>query len=644
MKKIVVGTVSLFAIALVGILTLNFALTPILNKFRPKIEAEIEKATKHPVSFDEISVQFLPYVGITLSNLQLANDNGENKISKVVLHASIIDILQGNVSVSELSLSDASATFLRDKHGNISIAGIALSKNTESTSGKTSPTSSKKSQHVDAGSALALVIKQAAISNATISFIDQSVEPAQTMELKDIDVELSDISNTGEGTIKVNANFLSNRQNITASGKVGILPAANGIPPLDLSFSIADFDIAKLKTLAFAYAKDLNALPFSSPLGINGRIHSENSLLKADISLTGNQPFAIKVALTSVTPLKGNVSLDTEKLLFTDIANAFPALATIKDSEISGIEVISDFSLHPTNAKVYLTTKTGILASAPLQAVALNATVRDSEIEINPSSIQGLGGQINLKGSISQSDPKPLTLIASAKNLDLTQLSQVALEDAAVSLRGTVTNLALDVTGNQTDLPNSLAGSVKLDAEKGALVGFNFFGEVIGAMEEIPGISESIEKSIPEEHRQFLAAKDTAYDTITARIALGNKEARIEQLDMIHSLYIVEIRGYTQFSGKLRIEGALKLTAPLTTKMIERNKRFKLLLDQSGNISIPIVLSRSSEGRVKVYPDTKELAKSAAGAVVEEKASKALDKISPGLGNAVKGLGGLFKR
>ena len=112
----------------------------------------------------------------------------------------------------------------------------------------------------------------------------------------------------------------------------------------------------------------------------------------------------------------------------------------------------------------------------------------------------------------------------------------------------------------------------------------------------------------------------------------------------MHSLYTIDGTGWADLKvGSFKVEAKLRLSPQLSAGMIEREPKLKLLQDKSGNMVVPVVIKKSSSGRTLVLPDTKDITKRAAKNTAKEAATKAIDKIAPGIGrDATKLLDGLF--
>ena len=106
MKKLVIFIVSVLAIGGIALGVLIYNINPILERFKPQITAKLSEIVKTPVQLGELSVQFFPSVGIEVSDVGLAGDNDSASVKTLMLDTSLLGLLGGNLSVSELALED----------------------------------------------------------------------------------------------------------------------------------------------------------------------------------------------------------------------------------------------------------------------------------------------------------------------------------------------------------------------------------------------------------------------------------------------------------------------------------------------------------------------------------------------------------
>ena len=78
----------------------------------------------------------------------------------------------------------------------------------------------------------------------------------------------------------------------------------------------------------------------------------------------------------------------------------------------------------------------------------------------------------------------------------------------------------------------------------------------------------------------------------------------------------------------------MKLTTLLSNSIVERQPKFKLLLDSNNQIEIPLIITKSNNTFL-VLPDVSKLGKSALGNTIKNSATKALDKVAPGIGGVL---------
>ena len=267
---------------------------------------------------------------------------------------------------------------------------------------------------------------------------------------------------------------------------------------------------------------------------------------------------------------------------------------------------------------------------------------KNDEIEISSSRLVAFSGVTNLTGFATTIANKPFAFAIKAQGLDLAAISKIALEGKPFSLTGSLDSLTTEVKANGADIKTSLDLNTQASAINGTIKGVNIFAQTLGAIKSIPGVSGSMDAFIPDKYKTLISASDTAFSQLNVEMSCKNQNVNAHRFELVHSAYAITGKGTASFDGDLNLSAQLRLTPALTTDMITKQPNLALLQDSNNNIVIPIVIKREG-GIIIVLPDISDFAERAAKNAAKGAASKALDKVAPGLSGAAKSLGGLFK-
>ena len=229
-----------------------------------------------------------------------------------------------------------------------------------------------------------------------------------------------------------------------------------------------------------------------------------------------------------------------------------------------------------------------------------------------------------------------------ARALDLESISKFAMANSTIGITGTLSDLDTRL-GLKTDaLMQTLRGPVSFKAENGQITGINILGEVLGKLEQIPSLGFRSASYIPEKYQPMLREKNTAFSEILFKGSMQSGTMALDNFELNNDLYTLAGQGQIKFSGELNLNSQLKINPEAAEELVLKEPKIKLLADSQGRIVIPVVIQKSGKVPV-VIPDFSQLTERAVRNTAKEAGRRALDKVSPGLGQAVEALDGLFK-
>lgn len=292
MKRLLIGALALVTIIgiLVGVLLFN--INPILENLKPELANIVSNATGQPIEIEKIGLTFFPQVGVEIKNAEIIGDASEQiAIKSIILKTNLTSLLRGKIEVKELSISSPTVIIKRDEKGSISIGSINLGDNTTK---DTTPKKTPKSSNPETKSQLAIDINKARIKSGYVLFVDNSVSPAQNIEFRNLDLEVSDIHSSGRGqasfAVSILENDSSNENQNVHSHNVALLAKADlanmqlAKATAEIDLKCKNFDLNKISNILLAYGISVPNLSVSNDLSLELAVKIDNG--KADTALS----------------------------------------------------------------------------------------------------------------------------------------------------------------------------------------------------------------------------------------------------------------------------------------------------------------------------------------------------------------------
>lgn len=414
--------------------------------------------------------------------------------------------------------------------------------------------------------------------------------------------------------------------------------------PAEIAGSVGFADVSAAVPLS-AGADGKSAAKVLPITALNGEIKFEGSKVTAK-GLTLNaagQPLEIGASASGLPEPDSAFYLKSAKVELEPLAKAAldqppPALngAYLDNPKISG-----SYSAAKKTGAVNIEFSGGSAAGLPLGAAKSAIEFSPGLTEFKPSELVLFGGQAKFSGSIRGETQKSLDFGLSGSGFQLEPITKFGAPDRSIYLKGAVNSITVRASSANMSDSNALRAAIQLTTGKGSIEGINIIGSTLGKVGQIPGLGLGLDALIPEEHRWILSGNSTPFEQLTADVSIAGATTSIKSAELAHQLYLIT-GGGTVTGGDFDLDLQLRLTPALTSKMVERERHLKLLLDIGENLQIPVRITRH-DGITLVYPDVSRLAKGAVINTTKEVVGKTLDKIAPGLGGAKDTLDRLFK-
>ncbi len=593
MKKSIKIAFTLLLLLTVIVIGLIWNLNSIVEKFRPDIEDLASKSIGQKVAVGKIQARLFPQVAIEVSDLQLPADH---QIKTIFLETNLTDIFQKKLSISTFRIQDTEIEILHRADGSLSVMGIPIEKNKDQKKEKNEPLQAAHaplSSKEKSASSFTFSLQDLLIQNVSVRYRNEKMIPPHPILINNINAHISHIDLSGSATIDLEASFLSSTKNLQLKGTLGDPTKEH---QTDCTGELTNVSLSALSELLSAYKITANSLPFADPMSLKTVFKSEGKTLIVTSTVSGN---------------KGPITIDLHSLL-TEKKN-----------------------------KLKLTAPELIAKEVPITDLLVNLENTPTHLSLLPSAFLAFGGALSFEGQMIDNKEKTLSFALTGRKLQAGEISTL-IKKSAITLQGTISALDFKTSGEGSRFKDTASGALSLDVKDGALQGINIFGQVLGKLKNIPGASVAVLSSVPVEFRSLIDGDTTPFGELMLRSVFSSGNAQINTFSIVHHLYEISVSGEVSFAGALKLRGKFKLTPVLTEKMLIKEPKLKLLLDERNNLVIPITIVREGTSAV-VLPDVEDIFERAAKNTAKDAAEKALERVAPGLGGASKVLDSLFK-
>jgi len=539
MKVFKIVLISLAVVAvLVAVAAVIIIKTVDINKFKPQIVEQADKALARKVDFQNASLGVgFNGIGLKINGLTISEDPafGQGEFLSVKSISVGVDVLgyllRQQVSITGIVIDAPRVTIIRKKDGSINAQTIA--KPAEGQVPAAAPAALP-----------ALLIASIRGQGGQVRYIDQSFEPAITVEVSSLGFQVNHLSLTEPFPFAVQASVFSGQQNIRVEGKCRVDLATGSASVTDLK---ASTDLAKL-TLALI-------------------------------------PTAVPLVPAQVLPaeLKGIVDVSVPELK-------------------AGAAGLSQMSADVALSNGYARFKE---MGAPVRSIAKSVKITEKDMLVNSFSAAIGDGTIKgsgwLKNYLTGQD---FQFEMSAEKLSLKDL--VAQEQLPVKIEGLAAAKG-QVKGHgftPDDLKNNLVGDAAVTVAQAKLKDMNVLKTVLDKISVIPGLGESLQNSLPDNYRKKLEQKDTVFADIAVPVTIVNGRIIIPETQLSsEDLFIFKAKGDAGFDGTFSMEGSFLIPAELSGAMVKAVSQLQYLRNGDGMIYIPLKVNGAAGAKVQFTVD-----------------------------------------
>ena len=511
MRRSLIVVIAIVVLVIIGVLALPALLN--VNKYKPRIQAELEKKLGRSVTLGDLHLRLFPFSikvdGLTIGESpEFQSSHPFAKAGEVYATASLMSLLHGAPAVNELTLDHPQIELIRNA------AGVWNFANVGGASG--APANQSGSQPSE------FTLQNLKINDGQVAVTDlRTKQPRQVYN--HIDLQLAGFAPGKQFDIDLTAHFPGPGKEILAfSGKAGPLGGANSdAVPVNGHVSVQEVSLAGLNSVAAGaippntdavLTGDANITSANQDLACKGNLKLANPVIQgaklnypidADYDLTLNRkddilqvrsglvkvgPTAVNLSgeiNSAVKPSVLNVRVITKNASITDLGKLAAAfgVAFNANDQIKG-DISADLT---AKGAMNAPQVQGTLSSNSLQAqeitltnVHANCSMKNGIVELSPVTAGVFGGQEN---GVITVDTRPAHPLCSVKS-KLSGVDTNALLSAISSAKDTLYgSLAADANLNfavesSANLARTLNGMLMFNVTNGRLKNVNILDEL----------------------------------------------------------------------------------------------------------------------------------------------------------------------
>lgn len=497
-------------VVVVLILVIAIATTLNVNKFRPRVQAELQTKLGRPVTLGELHLHLFP-LSLGVDSLSI----GESPASpsslpfvtakEVYVSAGLLSLIRGEPQVNDLTLDDPQIELIRNAAGAWNYSDIGNS-----------------SANKSSGSGTDLTLNQLKIVNGQVAVTDQHTKSPRKV-YNHIDVTMNGFAPGKRFDLDAAIHLPGPGKELLAfRGNAGPIAAANTeSTPLNGNISFQEVSLAGFNSVAAGSIPPNTDASISGKADVasaNGNITCKGNLIltnavvrgskvnypidtQYDLTLTpaGDQirissasvkmgPTAVAIsgsANTAVTPATFNARVQTNNASLTDLAGLAGLFGVASDpnNQVKG-SISADLTADGTSKAplVHGTISSNSIQAQDIALSNLHATVstKDGVIEVSPFTATLFGGQANGTATLDTKAAHPLCSVKAK----LSGVDTNALLSAVSSLKDTLYgSLAADANltfalSSGGDLARTLNGVLTFGVTNGQLKHVNILSEL----------------------------------------------------------------------------------------------------------------------------------------------------------------------
>jgi AsmA protein len=647
-------------VAAAGVAVAVYHLDAWLDANRAAIEAQAEAALGRDVAFDDVGISLAHGLAVRVDALRIGDDPAFSPEPFLVAEAVEVRMrlwpaLRGRIEVERARLRAPVLTVIASAQG--------LSTRSLGEPLRAGPAAPDASAPEAAAGALSIALVD--VEDGTLRYVDRTRLPALESVATDFDFEATGVRPGSPVSFELAAAVLgARRQNLRASGTVDSQRA--GGPALDVALALAPLDVAtalRAQPLASALPPGVTGSGearleatlrgSASDLALEGRLAADDAELRLGTGLAKPRGRPLSLAWrarrrgTGLEIERAELALDATRLSATgsvdDLAQprlrfraTSPSLAPASFGAGAAGDALRELALEgslalpASGARLSATLRSsgGTLLATPYRDLALEARLADGRLEVPSLRVSAYSGAISAHGSahLREANGPSFEARLEADGVRLEQVLASASPGAPERATGRMAaHVALRGAGRGwAAIAPTLVGDGEIDVTQGMLRGVNPAASALDALRDLPVLSGKKLRRLLETHPQVFAAEDTAFERLASGLEIRDGRVFAHGARLVAPDWVITADGRWSFSGELDSKAVLAFSAALSDDVLAVEPRARFLRSARGELEFPVAVRGGGE-RIRVEPDTVQLARSASREVVAE----TLDRVMP---------------
>lgn len=565
MKKFFMVLSILLVIAVIGAGV--FLVTFDADQYRPQILSLIEKAIQKPVQLEKITLGWKSGMALELQGFAiLKSDQSQEKLVEVQSARAVlklVPLLSQRIQVAAIHLIHPVIRLVKNPDGTLE-------------GWEPEPTPSSESQgKADSGpepvALLSLLVNEVKVQDGELFFKDRSGKEPMELDLRKIDVMVSDVELNRPIDFKVNAAVLSKDQNLEVKGKLTLAPQTRSgtVSGLRVELQLAPIDFQEVVKLSPA----LKTSGVVFPLG--GVLTAESDSLKIDDKTLNND--GVKVLLQ-----RGKIRLESLR--------------------------------------------------RPIENISLGAWVTKEMIEIQQFSASIATGKVEGQGTVDLANFKNPRTDFDVKADKILIEDLTPDRSSGPQVRGLLSAVVKGTLSGQMaeEMLRTLTADGSVKVEQAVIVRMNVLREIFQKLSMIPGLVEKLLTRLPQNYQEKLRSEDTKLKTVQIPFLIQNGLVRLPRLEIATDSFGVTGSGtYGLNQGSVTGNVLLAIEPDLSSAMTRSVEELQYLTNEKKEIQIPLAI-QGLIPEVAVMPDLSYVASRMANQKVREVLGGYLEKALAG--------------
>lgn len=175
-------------------------------------------------------------------------------------------------------------------------------------------------------------------------------------------------------------------------------------------------------------------------------------------------------------------------------------------------------------------------------------------------------------------------------------------------------------------LRHSLSGEGTLEIKEGRLTDINVFKVVLSKISILSNLVAKVEVTLPPRYKEKLTQKDTILTKVKTEVAVENGLVLLKPIEIEADGFLFSGAGEIDFEQNLSLSGSLFIPEDLATSMVANVSELQYLLDEKGEIRIPLKVSGKVPD-IKFAVDLEYVGKKLIKKKASEKLGEVLDRL-----------------